>query len=220
MPSTHRFMVLIADLRRTAARGLAAAVEESGDFVAHASCHEPQELLVVLGSGRTIDAVVIDAEMFGGDAAESVDTVRRLAPGAPVLVLTTRVDERVLEAVAAECVSCVSAYSDAPAIVSALRALVRGETHLPSEVQRALADRMRRPSPPTRPALTSREGQVLELAAAGLTVFEIAGRLHISHSTAKTHLLRVYEKLEAPNRSAAVAIAAGRGMLRLTVATP
>ena len=61
---------------------------------------------------------------------------------------------------------------------------------------------------------------MLELAAAGLTVFEIAGRLHISHSTAKTHLLRVYEKLEAPNRSAAVAIAAGRGMLRLTVATP
>ena len=120
MPSTHRFIVLIADLRRAAARGLAAAVEESGDFVAHASCHEPQELLVVLGSRRTIDAVVIDAEMFGGDAAESVDTVRRLAPGAPVLVLTTRVDERVLEAVAGECVSCVSAYSDAPAIVSAL----------------------------------------------------------------------------------------------------
>jgi DNA-binding CsgD family transcriptional regulator len=38
--------------------------------------------------------------------------------------------------------------------------------------------------------------------------------LHISASTAKTHLLRVYEKLEAPNRSAAVAIALGRGLLR------
>jgi len=35
-------MVLIADLRRTAARGLAAALEESGDFVAHASCRAPQ----------------------------------------------------------------------------------------------------------------------------------------------------------------------------------
>lgn len=35
----------------------------------------------------------------------------------------------------------------------------------------------------------------------------------------KTHLLRVYEKLEAPNRSAAVAIALGRGMLRVGTAT-
>jgi DNA-binding NarL/FixJ family response regulator len=208
--------VVIADRRPTASRGLAAAFEEGGDFVAQASCHEAQELVVVLASGGTIDAVVIDAEMFDGDAAESVDAVHRRAPGAAVLVLTTRVDERLLEAVARECVSCVSAYSD----VAALRALVRGETRLPPEVQRALADRLRRPSPPTRPALTSREEQVLELAATGLTVFEIARRLHISHSTAKTHLLRVYEKLEAPNRSAAVAIAAGRGMLRLTAAAP
>jgi DNA-binding NarL/FixJ family response regulator len=58
--------------------------------------------------------------------------------------------------------------------------------------------------------------QVLELAATGLTIGPIAGRLCISHSTAKTHLLRIYEKLEAPNRSAAVATAAARGMLRVS----
>ena len=61
---------------------------------------------------------------------------------------------------------------------------------------------------------------MLELAAAGLTVFQIATTLHISHSTAKTHLLRVYEKLEAPNRSAAVAIALGRDVIRISTTTP
>ncbi len=73
------------------------------------------------------------------------------------------------------------------------------------------------PPPPPGPALTSREGQVLELAATGLTISQIAATLHISHSTAKTHLLRVYEKLEAPNRSAAVATALARGMLSVGV---
>jgi DNA-binding NarL/FixJ family response regulator len=79
---------------------------------------------------------------------------------------------------------------------------------------------VRRHPPPPHPRLTSREEQVLELAATGLTVFQIATSLHISHSTAKTHLVRVYEKLEAPNRSAAVAIAFGRGMLRAGTAAP
>lgn len=57
---------------------------------------------------------------------------------------------------------------------------------------------------------------MLELAAAGLTISQIAARLYISHSTAKTHLLRVYEKLDAPNRSAAVATAVSRGMLTMS----
>jgi DNA-binding CsgD family transcriptional regulator len=75
---------------------------------------------------------------------------------------------------------------------------------------------VRQPTPPPSPHLTAREEQVLELAATGLTVFQIATRLHISHSTAKTHLLRVYEKLGAPNRSAAVATALARGLLQVS----
>jgi ATP/maltotriose-dependent transcriptional regulator MalT len=78
---------------------------------------------------------------------------------------------------------------------------------------------LRQPRSSRNPPLTCREQQVLELAATGLTITEIAARLHISHSTAKTHLLRIYEKLEAPNRSAAVATAVARGLLRVGAAT-
>jgi DNA-binding NarL/FixJ family response regulator len=213
---THGLGVLIADLRPIAARGIAAAFEESGEFVARARCHTARELASRLATGSTIDAVVIDVEMFDGDASSSVQAVRRLAPGVVVLLLTTRIDERLLNTISQQCVSCVSAYSEADAIVAALRALVGGQTHLPPEVQRALMDVLRQPAPPPCARLTSREEQVLELAATGLTVFQIATTLHISHSTAKTHLLRVYEKLEAPNRSAAVAIALARGLLRVS----
>lgn len=200
-----------------------AAFEKTADVVVERSCHEAGELPSALGAGCAagcaIDAVVIDAEMFDGHASDAVHAVRRLAPGIAVLLLTTRVDQPLLEAVAVERVSCVSAYSEANAIVSALRALLGGRIDLPSDVQRALMDLLRHPPPaPAVTPLTSREEQVLALAATGLTISEIAARLHISHSTAKTHLLRVYEKLEAPNRSAAVAIAAARGMLRLSAA--
>lgn len=167
-----------------------------------------------------MQAAVVDADLVDGGASSTVQAVRRLVPDAAVLLLTTGVDKPLLDAIAHDRVSCVSAFTDVHTIVSALRALLTGETHLPPEVQRALMDVLRHPPSPPDRRLTSREEQVLELAATGLTVIQIATRLHISHSTAKTHLLRVYEKLEAPNRSAAVAIAFGRGMLRATTAAP
>jgi DNA-binding NarL/FixJ family response regulator len=148
----------------------------------------------------------------------AVEAVRALQPAVDVLVLATRVDEVLLEAIACERVACVSAYSDTGVIVAALRALLGGETQLPPEVQQALMSRLRHPPPALSPSLTSREQQVLELAATGLTISQIATNLQISHSTAKTHLLRVYEKLGAPNRSAAVANAVARGLLRPSIA--
>ena len=216
MSPTHRIRVLIADRRPIAVCGLGAAFEDGSEFVAVARCHEARELPSTLAAGRGIDAVVIDVEMFQGDGLRSVQVVRQVVPGMPVLLLTTRIDARLIEAIASESVSCVSAYSNGLTIVSALRALIGGHTHLPPDVQRALMDTLREPALPPNPRLTSREEQVLELAATGLTVFQIATRLHISHSTAKTHLLRVYEKLEAPNRSAAVATALARGILHLS----
>jgi DNA-binding NarL/FixJ family response regulator len=155
-------------------------------------------------------------EMFDGDASNAVAAIRLRDPYVAVLLLITQVDGPLLGALARERVSCASAYSETPLIVSTLRALLAGQTLLPPEVQRALTEMLRHPPPSPGSVLTLREKQVLELAAAGLTIAQIAGRLYISHSTAKTHLLRIYEKLEAPNRSAAVATAVARGMLRVS----
>jgi DNA-binding NarL/FixJ family response regulator len=210
-----RFQLLIADRRPIAASGLAAVFEDAAGLVVQTTCHEVRELASCLGSAGKIEAVIVDVEMFDGDASRAVGAVRPLAAGVAVLLLTTRVDESLLEALAHDRVSCVSAYSDGQAIVSALRALLGGRPLLPLEVHRALLARLK-PSPPQSPVLTSREEQVLELAATGLTISQIGGRLNISHSTAKTHLLRVYEKLDAPNRSAAVATAVARGMLSVS----
>jgi DNA-binding CsgD family transcriptional regulator len=60
--------------------------------------------------------------------------------------------------------------------------------------------------------LTTREGEVLELVAAGLTNAAIAERLWISPGTVKKHLDNVYAKLGVTNRAAAVAARPGRGV--------
>jgi LuxR family maltose regulon positive regulatory protein len=52
--------------------------------------------------------------------------------------------------------------------------------------------------------LSERELQVLRLAAQGLTNAEIAAELVIAHSTVKTHINRIYSKLDVSNRTQAV----------------
>ena len=113
VPPTHRVQLLIADRRPTAADGIAAALADALDVVVAGSCHEAELLSKVLGSGNRIEAVVIDAEMFDGNASRAVAAIRLLDPGVAVLLLTTRVDDALLEALAQERVSCVSAYSEA-----------------------------------------------------------------------------------------------------------
>ena len=51
-----------------------------------------------------------------------------------------------------------------------------------------------------RPVLSPRETEVLVLLGQGLSIAAIAGKLYVSHSTAKTYVSRVYEKLGASNR--------------------
>ena len=53
--------------------------------------------------------------------------------------------------------------------------------------------------------LTSRETEILELVAAGLTNAQIAERLWISPGTVKKHLDNIYSKLGVANRTAAIA---------------
>lgn len=63
--------------------------------------------------------------------------------------------------------------------------------------------------------LTAREREVVTLLAEGLSNKQIASRLGISPDTAKFHVGRVIDKLDATGRTSAVAHAARRGMIHL-----
>ena len=98
-------------------------------------------------------------------------------------------------------------------IGDALLRIAQGETVLAPDVQSALmqAVRDRRERPPT--VLSPREAEVLRFLAAGLSAPQIARELHLSPSTVKTHLQRLYERLEVSDRAAAVAEGMRRGLI-------
>jgi DNA-binding NarL/FixJ family response regulator len=82
-----------------------------------------------------------------------------------------------------------------------VKATARGETVLAPSVASTLVRQVRKPAPP---ALSAREAEVLRLVAQGRTNAEIGKRLYIAEATVKTHLLRIFSKLEwttGPRRS-------------------
>jgi DNA-binding CsgD family transcriptional regulator len=62
--------------------------------------------------------------------------------------------------------------------------------------------------------VSDRELEVLTLLAAGRSNKEIAGQLHVSPNTVKTHVAKLFEKLEAKRRTEAISRARELGMIR------
>ena len=157
------------------------------------------------------EIVLMDLRMPGGDGVTATERILARAPGTRVMVLTTYdTDRDILRAI--EAGACGYLLKDAaPAeLADAVRAAARGETVLSPSVASTLVRQVRRPAPP---ALSAREIQVLRLVARGATTADIGRQLFISEATVKTHLLRVFNKLDVADRTAAVNTAMDLGLL-------
>ncbi|MFE0423245.1 response regulator [Streptomyces sp. NPDC058953] len=146
-----------------------------------------------------MDGVAATAEIVAGPAATRV------------LILTTYdTDTEIERAVEAGAIGYLLKDTTREQLVSSVRAAARGETVLAPRVAERLVARMRRPAPVV---LTARERDVLSAVADGLSNADIGRRLVIAEATVKTHLLRVFAKLDVSDRTHAVVIALEQGLL-------
>lgn len=190
----------------TAFEGISVAAEAAdGD----AALKELERLRIL---GDRVDVVLMDLQMGAGmDGVTATSRIRQLEGPPPVLILTTYdTDADILAAVEAG----ASGYmlKDAPPeqIHQAVLAAAAGQTALAPRVAALLMDRISNPVP----SLTPREIQLLELLATGLSNRAIAKRVFISEATVKTHLVHIYGKLGVDNRTAAIAAATQRRIIR------
>jgi DNA-binding NarL/FixJ family response regulator len=156
------------------------------------------------------DVVLMDLRMPGRDGVAATADVLAAWPARVVVLTTYDHDGDVLRAVEAGAVGYLLKDTPRAGLVAAVRAAARGETVLAPTAAATLAGAVRRAS---APALTAREHDVLAAVARGLSNPEIGRELGIGAATVKSHLLKVFEKLQVSDRTAAVTAAIARGIL-------
>jgi two-component system nitrate/nitrite response regulator NarL len=160
------------------------------------------------------DVAVLDMRLRGLGGQEVLAVVAEQLSRTRVLVLSAHIEsDLVYAALAAGAAGYLSKEIDRDAICEAILAVAAGETVLSPEVQGQVAGAIRHRDTHERPVLTPREQAVLALAAEGLSTREIAARLNVASATVKAHLQSIYQKLDVPDRTSAVAAAMRRGML-------
>ncbi|MFF5531292.1 response regulator [Streptomyces cinerochromogenes] len=157
------------------------------------------------------DVALLDLRMPVLDGVAATTEIVALPVPTRVLILTTYdTDVEIERAVEAGAVGYLLKDTTREQLADAIRSAARGETVLAPKVAERLVARMRRPEPV---ALTARERDVLLAVADGLSNAEIGRRLVIGEATVKTHLLRVFAKLDVSDRTRAVVVALERGLL-------
>jgi DNA-binding NarL/FixJ family response regulator len=209
---TDRIRLLIADDHPVVRDGLRGMLSSQPDFEIVGEASTGVEA-IALAKQLQPHVVLMDLRMPIGDGATAITQIKARQPAINILVLTTYdSDADILRAIEAGATGYLLKDAPREELFRAVRSTARGESVLTPTVASRLIGRMRAPA---EEALSAREIEVLTLVARGNNNKEVAQRLHISEATVKSHLIHIFAKLGANDRTQAVTTALQRDIVRL-----
>jgi len=210
--------VLIADDHTLVRQGIRQYLEMDGDIEVVGEASDGSEVISLLDDEKNRpDVALIDLRMPGMDGVETCRRIRDSFPEVEVVMLSAYDDRQfVVESVRAGARGYVLKTRDAEDLIQTVRLVAGGNLVIDPHLVVALAEELSQVKERNRKAetLTARELEVLQLLAFGRTNKDIADELDLSPDTVKTHLTHIFEKLGASDRTAAVAEALRRHLIK------
>ena len=210
--------VLIADDHNLVRQGIRQYLEMAGDIEVTGEAADGGEVLALLAKADPLpDVALIDLRMPGIDGVETCKRIREDYADVEVVMLSAYDDRQfVVESVRAGARGYVLKTRDADELIQTVRLVAGGNLVIDPQLVVALAEELSQVKERNRRAetLTARELEVLQLLAFGRTNREIAEELELSPDTVKTHLTHIFEKLGESDRTAAVAEALRRHLIK------
>lgn len=212
--------VLIADDHPLLRQALRSVLEKQADFRVVAEAADGEEAVRLVTQLRP-NVVIMDIAMPVMNGLEATKAIKASCPQTAVLVLTVHNDsEHILGIIDAGAAGYLVKSVFGKEIINAVRAVVTGETIFSSQVfQQLLRHTIRYPTKPvilgTGEKLSSREVEILRMAAKGLGNKDIAIQLNLSLRTVKGYMVEVFSKLGVASRTEAVITGLRAGLLSL-----
>jgi DNA-binding NarL/FixJ family response regulator len=213
--------VALADDQALIRVGLRALAESEPDIEVVGEAANGREAVAMVRQTRP-DVVVMDVRMPEVDGLEATRQIVAdpQLTGVRILVLTTfEIDEYVFEALRAGAGGFLLKDADPAELLRAIRVVAAGDSLLSPRVTRRVVEAFAGRPAPSAPRtsllaeLTDREREIVALVGIGLTNDEIAERLFISPATARTHVSRAMQKLDARDRAQLVVFAYETGLV-------
>lgn len=216
---TEKTRVLIADDHTIVRSGLHLLLESEPDLEVVGEATDGLEALD-LAEELNPDIVIMDIGMPELNGIEATREIKSKHPDMEVLILTMhRSDEYFFQVLEAGASGYVLKGAETTDLLSAVRAVARGEVFLYPSVARQLVSKylsQSDASPPGGPNLTQREREILKLLAEGYTTKEIADQLVVSPSTVHSHRTNLMQKLNLSKRHELVQYAREHGFFHET----
>ena len=209
--------ILIVDDHAITREGLKTILRDDPDFEVVAESGSA-EGLVQLAQRTRPDVVLLDARMPGASGAEACRQLVAADPDTAVLMVSGYSDDRLVE----ECIRAgAKGYMvkdiERLSLKEGIRAVYGGGGAVSPVIAAKTLNRLRSQeelasAEPSSP-LSHTQLEILRLIAVGFSNREIAGRIHLSENTVKSHIQQIFRKLDVGNRVEAALRASKEGWL-------
>jgi two-component system NarL family response regulator len=209
MTETPKIRVLVADDHQVVRVGLKSIIDAEPDMEVVAEAADGRSTIAAFAAHRP-DITLLDLRMPGLSGAHVITEIRKIAPKAHVIVVTSYdADEDVFRAMqaGARCYLLKDTFTEG--LLDAIRSVHAGRRLIDPQLAARLVDRVNEQS------LTTREVEVLALVARGRTNRQIAEELTMGEETVKSRLKQIFIKLEVTDRTEAALVGIQRGLIKI-----
>lgn len=189
--------------------GIAALIGIQTDMEVVAEASDGMESLEQFRKHRP-DITLMDLQMPGMNGIDAIRAIRAEFPEARIIVLSTHAgDVQVSRALKTGARAYLLKGSLRNELLETIRAVHSGQKRVSTEVAVEIAEHS------ADDGLTPREVDVLRFIAKGNANKAIAAQLSLTEETIKSHIRNILSKLQANDRTHAIAIAVKRGIIEL-----
>jgi DNA-binding NarL/FixJ family response regulator len=190
-----KLQILVVDDHVIVREGLKRILDECDDCVVAAEAGTVTDALAFLRT-RSFDLVLLDISLPERTGFELLRTIKKEWPALPVLMLSAYAEDHyAVRAFKEGADGYLNKQSAMDSLIGAIRKVAAGGKFLsPALAERIALELRSRDDRPVHETLSDRELAITKLIASGLSLKQIAERLHISPKTVTTYRARILEK--------------------------